>query len=183
MNFQTFVLGSSSSSSFLMLYGLLNGVFLLFIIILFSISGKVFEAQKKEDLKEGTKILLKSLSALMIFYLYLFQIPLISVLLQGFMCNEDPSIPLSLPSITCGSTLNQVLEAVSAVMLIIYSFFLVSQQNLYSSSNFESIVPWGSFERTTSTVRVLIKIIISIGFVFDKTGIYHGPINLVCFFF
>ena len=47
----------------------------------------------------------------------------------------------------------------------------------------ESNVPWASFERTISTFRVIIKVVISVGLVFDKAGKYRGQVNLVCFFF
>ena len=53
---------------------------------------------------------------------------------------------------------------------------------LYSSNSFEQIVPWGSFERTLSSIRVLIKLTISAVFIFDKKGALRGQVNLVCFF-
>ncbi len=56
------------------------------------------------------------------------------------------------------------------------------EQILYSSNSFEEVVPWGSFERVLATVRVMIKTVISIGFVFDKKGAYRGEVNLILFF-
>ncbi len=43
-------------------------------------------------------------------------------------------------------------------------------------------MPWASFERTLATFRVIIKLVISVGFIFDKKGAYRGEVNLVLFF-
>jgi hypothetical protein len=64
----------------------------------------------------------------------------------------------------------------------VYFSFLLIEQILYSSNSFEEVVPWGSFERVLATVRVMIKTVISIGFVFDKKGDYRGEVNLILFF-
>ena len=70
----------------------------------------------------------------------------------------------------------------STIMLLIYLGFIFFEQMLYSSNSFEPVVPWGSFERTLAMVRILLKIIISAGFTFDKAGQYRGLVNIICFF-
>ena len=82
INFQFYVMESYSSSpnSFIMLYSVLSGSFLLFVGLLFILSGKVFEDSRNEDIKEGAKLILKALSVLMCLFIQLLQIPLITML-------------------------------------------------------------------------------------------------------
>ena len=80
-------MSGSDSTSFLMLYCVLSGIFFLFLLVLFAMSGRVFEESKTEDIKEGTKIVLKGLSILMCVFIFLLQIPMVTILLQGFVCD------------------------------------------------------------------------------------------------
>ena len=86
-----------------------------------------------------------------------------------------------LSSIKCDTALHQALVVTSTVMIIVYLVFLGAEQILYTSNSLEPVVPWGSFERQLASVRVLIKIVISIGFAFDKAGNYRWQVNLACF--
>ncbi len=60
-----------SESNFIMLYSVMAGLFFLFIFTLFLISGKVFDDAKTEDVKEGTKIVLRIISILMCLYIFI----------------------------------------------------------------------------------------------------------------
>jgi hypothetical protein len=42
-------------------------------------------------------------------------------------------------------------------------------------------LPWVSFDKTLSLIKIFIKLVISIGFVFDKAGRYRWQVNLACF--
>lgn len=92
-----------SEQGFILLYSILAGSFLLFVVILFILSNKVFEGQKTEDVKEGTKIILRAISIMMCLYIFILQIPLVTMILQGFLCDEDPTEVLVLTSIKCDS--------------------------------------------------------------------------------
>ena len=172
----------NSERDFIMLYALMAGLFFIFLLVLFLISGKVFEEAKTEDVKEGTKIVLRIISILMCLYIFILQMPLVTLTFQGFLCDEEASEILVLTAIKCDSLTHQLLVLSSTVILIVYGAFLIIEQVLYSSNSFEEVVPWGSFERVLATVRVMIKTVISIGFVFDKKGQYRGEVNLILFF-
>ena len=64
-NFHYYVMFGSSINQFLMLYCILNAIFVLFLFLLFATSGKIFQESKSEDNKEGTKIIILVLSVLM----------------------------------------------------------------------------------------------------------------------
>jgi len=67
-------------------------------------------------------------------------------------------------------------------MLIIYIIFLFCEITLYSSNSYEIIVPWASYEREMAAIRIIIKCVIAVEFIFNKSGSYRGIVNLVLFF-
>jgi hypothetical protein len=74
-----------SKDSFLVLYGAMSGILLLLIFSMFAMTGKIFESQKTEDNKdEGSRVLIKALSFILCLYLHLLQIPLLTLLFQGY---------------------------------------------------------------------------------------------------
>jgi hypothetical protein len=64
-------LTGNSEKAFIMLYVIMAGLFFLFLLTLVLISGKVFEEAKTEDVKEGTKIILRIISILMCLYIFI----------------------------------------------------------------------------------------------------------------
>jgi hypothetical protein len=68
----------------------------------------------------------------------------------------------------------------SAVLLVVYYAFLVTETVLFTSTSFEILVPWASVDHRVSLVKLLISIVLSVGLIFDKTGSSRGLINLVC---
>lgn len=68
----------------------------------------------------------------------------------------------------------------SSFLLITYLAFLLIEQLLFSSNSFEEVVPWDSFERNLATIRVLLRFIISLAYIFDKEANFRWQINLVC---
>ncbi len=71
-NFQFFVMGSSTSQ-FLTLYGILSGLLIGMIALLFFLSEKIFMESKSQDLKEGSNTFIMKASAYLItLYLYVF---------------------------------------------------------------------------------------------------------------
>ena len=85
------------------MYSLITFVFILFIAVMLLISNRAFEGSKNEDLKDGEKIVIKMLSIVMTLFLFIMQMPFITILLQGYHCDEDPKVPYSLPDIKCES--------------------------------------------------------------------------------
>lgn len=99
INFQMYTLSSSNAGTFLMVYSLISGLFFLFLITLFVMSSQAFEDSKTEDIKESSKLILRGLTFIMTIFLFLFQIPLMTILLQGYLCEEDPNERYTIPDI------------------------------------------------------------------------------------
>jgi hypothetical protein len=106
----------------------ISGLFYVFLITLFVLSSQAFEDSKTEDIKESSKLILRVLTFIMTIFLFLLQIPLITILLQGYLCEEDPNERYTLPNISCSGTNHYVMIVFSTVTLIVYSTFLVLQQ-------------------------------------------------------
>jgi hypothetical protein len=104
---------------------MLTGIFIAFLIVMFLVANRAFEGSKNEDLKEGEKLLIKILSIVMTLFLFILQMPFITVLLQGYICDEDPNIPYTLPGITCDSLNHRLLVVFSTFALTMYVIFLV----------------------------------------------------------
>ena len=69
----------------------------------------------------------------------------------------------------------------STVLLIIFLAFLILQSSFYNSNSFIQEVPWASYDKSLTSIRIIIQLVISIGFVFDKAGHYRWEVNLSCF--
>jgi hypothetical protein len=108
---------------------------------------------------------------------------MITLLLQGFLCDESATEEFALISLKCDSLEHKLLVIFSTVLLIVYFIFLVIESMLYFPNSFDNVVPWASFEKTLAFMRIVIKLVISCGFVFDKSGSNRAQINLVCLIF
>lgn len=128
------------------------------------------------------KLVIKGLSFMMCLFLYFLQIPMQTLLLQGYQCDEDDSDVLVLSSITCDSLEHKILMVTSTLLLIIFVVFLLLESYFYTSNSFDEVVPWASFDKQLTSIRIIIKLIISAGFVFDKAGSFRWEVNLICFF-
>lgn len=79
INFQYYVMQGKSSSNFITMYGALSGLFILFLLLLNSFKGEVFEQTKVDDVKDRTKIVIKLVSVLMCLFLFLLQMPMFTL--------------------------------------------------------------------------------------------------------
>lgn len=148
INFQFYVMQGESKHNFLILYGALSGILVLLICSMFAISGRIFDSQKSEDNKdEGSRVILKVISFILCCYLYLLQIPLTTLLFQGYICDENSGEMLEISNLKCFDTTHNLLTIISTLMLIIYIIFLFCEQTLFSSNSFEIVVPWAAYER------------------------------------
>jgi hypothetical protein len=80
---------------------------------------------KSEDIKDGMKVLIQVLSVFMSLFIFILQIPLITILLQGFLCDEDPNLLYTLPEIKCDGLIHKMLVMFSSITLILYILFLI----------------------------------------------------------
>ena len=168
---------SASESQFLILYGVLSGILILTLFVLFFTSSKLFREAKNEDVKDGGtgSLIMRGGSLVITIYLFIFQIPLFTVLFQGFLCDEVG--PVSVGT-TCTSSTHSLLILISTLMLIVYVIFLLTETLLFASNSFEILVPWASFERELAIIRQIIKFTISASLIFDKSLVFRGELNL-----
>lgn len=150
------------------------------LIAIYGFGQRLFMMAKRDEIKDVYKYATKALSFIMASYLFIFQIPMVSINLQGYLCEEDPDDVYVLENVSCGSTANQIMVISSTVTLILYITFLFVQTMIYNSCDFETNIPWASVEDTHSHARVIWKLIISFGFMFDKAGVYRQIVNFVC---
>ena len=142
---------------FLTLYGVLSGILLVTLFLLFFTASRLFRESKKDDGggKDGggggTGSLMIRVSSLVVtLYLFIFQIPLFTVLFQGYLCDESGLVTIAM---TCSSSQHSILILTSTLMLIVYLLFLITETMLFASNSFEMVVPWASFERELAVIR------------------------------
>jgi hypothetical protein len=86
MNFHLYPLISHSQQGFTALYVFLCVTFYLIVAVSYGLADMLFKAVKSDELKDSSKMLVKGFSLLVGIYIFLFQIPIVSVLLQGYLC-------------------------------------------------------------------------------------------------
>lgn len=86
---------------------------------------------------------------------------------QGYHCDEDPEDVYILEA-DCHSGMHLTMIALSTIFLVVYSIFLLIEQVLFSSNNFDTSLPWGSLKRNVPLFKVILKLVISANFTFNK---------------
>lgn len=157
-------------------------LFIGLVITIYVSANSLFKASLRDDIKDRAKLIVKGLSVLMACFMFIFQIPFQSLLLQGFACDEDESTEAyAIKGITCGGSTSKATIIVSSLILGIYIIFLYLQNYLYNSSNLESDLPWGSLDTDLANFRTLWKFYLSMAFIFDKPGNYAPYTRLGAF--
>lgn len=158
------------------------GIFLTLVLTIYLGANRLFKNSLSDEIKDGSQLMVKVLSIFMACYLFLFQIPFQSLLLQGFICGEEQSFEASaIKDMECGSSISNALTVVSAFLIVIYVIFLYMQNYLYNSTNLESDLPWGSLDTDLSNMRAMWKLFLSAAFMFDKAGNYSPYTRLAAF--
>lgn len=115
------------------------------------------------------------MSVLMACYLFIFQIPFLQLLFQGYLCDEDLTAAgssLMLADMPCDGTLIYITRLVSSLILAAYFIFMYLQGSMYNCCNLETTLPWGNLDGTLRNLRALQKLLLSVTFIFDKQGIF-----------
>jgi hypothetical protein len=100
-------LEAHSTQGFLGVYIALAVTFYALLIVIYGFGEKLYLALKKDELNDDfSKYMIKFLSLMMAAFLFFFQIPMVSVNLQGYLCEEDPDDFYVLEDIKCGSLYN-----------------------------------------------------------------------------
>lgn len=69
---------------------------------MYTCSASVYKASIKEELKEGSKGVIKLMSVIVGAFLFILEIPFVSLLLQGYLCEEDFEDVYVLLNAQCG---------------------------------------------------------------------------------
>jgi len=146
VNFQFYVMQGQRNNGYIFMYAGIFAFFLLYLLALFLLTGSTFKQSKTDDVKDSMKLVIKALSFIMCLFLYILQIPMQTLLLQGYQCDEDNSEIIVLSSITCDSLEHKILMVASTFLLIVYLIFLLLESYIYTSNSFEEVVPWASFD-------------------------------------
>jgi hypothetical protein len=96
------------------------------------------------------------------------------------MCDEDPE-DVYILDVACTSIEHLIMIPVSTIGLIVFFSFIIAQRVLFNSTSFDNDVPWSSLQADFDLLKLVVKLIQSAGFVFDKQGNYLGYINVICF--
>lgn len=70
----------------------------------------------------------------------------------------------------------------STIFIIVFLAFLITERLLFTSRMFDNNVPWGSLESKFGFFKLVVKLVQTTSFVFDKEGKARAYVNLICFF-
>ena len=70
---------------------------------MYASADSLFISSKSEDLKDGSKMLIKGLSLIMAAFIFVLKIPMIMTLLQGYLCDENLDYNYTGVGIVCNS--------------------------------------------------------------------------------
>jgi hypothetical protein len=73
------------------------------------------------------------------------------------------------------------MRALSAVTIVLFVIFCFLERLLFTSTNFESKLPWAQFESNIGIFRLGWKLFISLAFMLNKYGTNRSELNLVAF--
>lgn len=83
--------------------------------------------------------------------------------------------------ISCTSSDHQIMIGVSTLSIILFLTFLICERLLFTSRIFVNNVPWGSLESKFGLFKLIVKLVQSTSFVFDKAGNARAYVNFICF--
>lgn len=145
-------------------------LFYFLIVLMVSLSGPLYNSTRKENIKDGSRLLIKLISLILTIYMTVFQIPFFHVLLQGFLCEEDSQLEYSLPTLLCDDITHKIMIFTSSFTLLVYILFLLLHLILFNSNSFDSEVPWSQFEHKLGHLKMIIRFILVACLVFEKSG-------------
>jgi len=67
---------------------------------------KLFRAANNDEIKDFTKMVIKTGSIFVACLIFILQIPIVTVLFQGYLCSEDINEVYVLTDIKCGGLIN-----------------------------------------------------------------------------
>ncbi|TNV87800.1 hypothetical protein FGO68_gene10996 [Halteria grandinella] len=152
-----------------------------FIIVLLLYSANLHGQLMGSTVSSTTKMIAKGLSFLMILLLTVLQIPFFVILLQAFNCSENPLTQYTILNIQCESQERAIMVPFAIVAIMIYSAIFIVETHMLQIMQFGSEFPWAGNDRHTLIVRLLSKLVLLNGFIFDKNADNKAVFILVSF--
>ncbi|TNV87849.1 hypothetical protein FGO68_gene3282 [Halteria grandinella] len=145
-----------------------------FLLLTFAVFGdyfyKLIRESSSNQLSESTKLVIRALSLSVYLFISVLQVPFLTLLLQSYLCEEDPQIEYYIENLKCNSQEFQIFVTLSTVTLFIYFGVIWIELTLFQTNEFSSTLPWASFDRQTTKFRSLVKLILTAAFILNKSS-------------
>ncbi|TNV87875.1 hypothetical protein FGO68_gene16168 [Halteria grandinella] len=181
VNFHLYPLVSHSFTEYFEVYLIFNISFIALVVFMFCMAENLYRRILMEEVKDTAKLMIRVASSLLGVFIFVLQILMVTINLQGYLCDEDAENIMILFDNECGSTQNQLLIVSSTFFLTIYLIFLLVHSKVYTASTFTYSIPWAAIDSDVTFFTILWKLIISFGYIFDKYGSHREELDLVCF--
>ena len=126
-NFPLLVIKSHDIGDFVNMMVIVDSVFLAFVFVTLLCAKRLFQSDKQAGLKDSVKLFVQILSLTMVFFLTISQLPMLTLNIQGYLCNEDLSLTYVI-DVDCGSNTHYATIAIATVSLITYLVFILLQR-------------------------------------------------------
>ncbi|TNV87925.1 hypothetical protein FGO68_gene15701 [Halteria grandinella] len=184
-----YYLNADNQSNFYNTYWAVVGLFYGVIAFYLGLGPIMFKAIKRNQLNsqfEGLKIMNQVLANIVLILVTIAQVPIFTLLFQGFLCDEDPLQDYSIPGVSCGDSTHQLYVLFSAITFILYIAFSYTVFILKHSERLGSPHPWASNNSIIPLVKAAIKLILTASFILDKnaeykSGVAFGALALVLY--
>ncbi|TNV87781.1 hypothetical protein FGO68_gene3040 [Halteria grandinella] len=182
-----YYLNSDGEDDFYSTYWVATGIFYGVIALYFGLGPILFKIHKQSQQSEAFKILTLILAnigkdefdkilIIVLILVTLAQVPIFTLLFQGFLCDEDPLQDYTIPSVSCGNSKHQLYVLFSIITLLLYIGLTCIVFILKHSERLGSTQPWAAFNSTFPLVKVGVKLILSASFILDKKAEYKSEV-------
>ncbi|TNV87772.1 hypothetical protein FGO68_gene3489 [Halteria grandinella] len=148
------------------------GIFYLFLLILIVSGRYIFKMQTGTvALPSYIQFIHKGLSLIMVILLTIVQVPFLTILFQIFKCEENPLVTYTIRDIKCDSQERQQMLPVAVITLGVYFVVSIAETIMIERVRFGSESPWAGKYRIPTILKMVVKIVLTCGFIFDKKAL------------
>ncbi|TNV74636.1 hypothetical protein FGO68_gene3859 [Halteria grandinella] len=165
-----YLLEGNKKDLYVQTYWIFVGVFYVIVFVLIAIGGFLYDKMKDGIITESVKLFIKAIALLLFLFMTILVIPFLTLLIQGFHCEEDPLINYTIDGISCSGSEHTLLVPFSITTIILLLLVLMLEQNLLQQSRLGSDFAWAGFDRHTPFIRLIVKVLLIASFVLDKTS-------------
>ncbi|TNV87806.1 hypothetical protein FGO68_gene14237 [Halteria grandinella] len=174
-----YLLQSDSKSSYIAAFWGSISYFYAVIFILLLYSPTLFGQLMGSTVTSTPKLLSKLLSFLLLLILSVLQIPFFVILMQAFNCAENPLTPYTIQDIACDSQQRSIMVPFAIVTLLVYALLFVVETHMLQIVQFGSEFPWAGNDRHTAGLKIIARMVLVSGFIFDKNSNFKVEFILI----